>query len=462
MKKKPLLLIIRDGWGVSDLEHGNATRSAKTPVLNDLLANYPNCVLQASGEAVGLPEGQMGNSEVGHLNIGAGRTVYQEFTRITKAVQTGEIFKNKVLIDAIDNAVRNDSALYLSGLVSDGGVHSHNEHIYALLELAKRKGLTRVYVHAILDGRDTSPTGGAGYVAELEGKMREIGVGRIAVVTGRYYAMDRDNRWERVEKGYRAFVYGEGKKSKSAVEAIKGSYKEGITDEFVLPVVIENDDGTPVASVKAADSFIFFNFRADRAREITRTFIDKSFDKFDRPEGLFPHYVCLTEYDAEFDAPVAFPPQSLNNILGEVLSNNGLNQLRIAETEKYAHVTFFFNGGVEVPFKNEDRCLVPSPKVATYDMKPEMSAYEVTGELIKKIKSGKYDVIIANYANPDMVGHTGKIPAVTKALEAVDECVGKAVRAVKETGGTVLVTADHGNSDMMIDRKTGEEFTAHT
>lgn len=460
--KKPLILIIRDGWGVTDVEKGDATKLAKTPVLHDLLEKYPHTLLQASGESVGLPAGQMGNSEVGHLNFGAGRIVYQEFTRITKSIRDGDFFNNKVFLAACDTARKNGSAIHFAGLISDGGVHSHIEHLYALLKLAKENGLSKVYVHAFLDGRDTSPTGGAEYVAALQKKMKELDVGKIATVIGRYYAMDRDSRWERVEKAYRAMVYGEGEKSSGAAAAIKASYDKNITDEFVLPTVINERDGNPVARVRPEDSFIFFNFRSDRARQITRTFVDRGFDKFKRPEGMFPHYVCITEYDASFNVPIAFPPQILANIFGETISNAGLRQLRIAETEKYAHVTFFFNGGKEIPFKNEERCLIPSPKVATYDLKPEMSAYQVMDETVKRIRAGNHDVIILNFANPDMVGHTGIIPAVVKAVETVDECVGNVLRAIKEAGGVALVTADHGNAEKMIDLDTGEPFTAHT
>ncbi|HRZ86611.1 MAG TPA: 2,3-bisphosphoglycerate-independent phosphoglycerate mutase [bacterium] len=462
MSKKPLVLIIRDGWGVSGETKGNAALVAKTPVYDALLKKYPHALLAASGEAVGLPDGQMGNSEVGHLNFGAGRIVYQEFTRITKSIRDGDFFANDVLIAACRSAREKNSSLHLAGLLSDGGVHSHMDHLYALLKLAKDQGVRNVYVHAILDGRDTSPTGGIGYVGDLLGKMKEIGAGRIATVMGRYYIMDRDNRWERVEKAYRAMVDGIGEKAADPAAAVKASYDKDVTDEFVVPVVMTQPDGAPVATVKKDDSFIFFNFRSDRAREITRTFVSRDFDKFARPKELFPHYVCITEYDASFNAPVAFPPQSLKNIFGEVISRAGLKQLRIAETEKYAHVTFFFNGGVETPFPNEDRCLIPSPKVPTYDMQPEMSAKEVTDQVVKRIQSKAYDVVILNYANPDMVGHTGNMAAVVKAVETVDACVGRVIDAVRAAGGVALVTADHGNEEKMIDLDTGEPFTAHT
>ena len=460
--KKPLVLIIRDGWGVREASEGNATQSADTPVLDTLLSQYPSTTLDASGGPVGLPDGQMGNSEVGHLNIGAGRRVYQDFTRVTKSIHDGDFFDNEVLISAFGHAKKNNSSVHLAGLISDGGVHSHLEHVYGLLRLANKIGVKNVYVHAFLDGRDTSPTAGIKYIAELEKKMAEYTVGKIATITGRYYAMDRDNRWERVERAYRALVFSAGAKSNSATEAIAASYEKDVTDEFVEPIILTNTEGAPIASINSDDSVIFFNFRSDRAREITRTFIDRDFNEFQRKENLFPYYVCLTEYDAAFNVPVAFPTLFLNNIFSEVISAAGLIQLRIAETEKYAHVTFFFNGGIEEPFQGEDRCLIPSPKIATYDLEPQMSAYIVTEELLKRIESHTYDVIIVNYANPDMVGHTGKMDAVTKALEVVDECVGRVIEAVKAKGGRAIVTADHGNSDMMVDQVTGEPFTAHT
>ena len=407
---------------------------------------------------VGLPDGQMGNSEVGHTNIGAGRIVYQELTRITKSIADGDFFENEALVSAMRSAKENGKALHLMGLLSDGGVHSHNGHLYGLLEMAKRMGLTRVYVHAIMDGRDVPPDSGLGFIKELQAKMASLGVGTIASVTGRYYAMDRDNRWDRVEKAYAAFVYGEGNHG-TPVEVMEKSYAEGVTDEFVVPAV--TCEGGRVAE---GDSVIFFNFRPDRAREITRTFVDDAFTGFARRYGRFPvHYVCFTQYDATMpNVSVAFRPQVLTNVLGEYLAKNGKTQLRIAETEKYAHVTFFFNGGVEAPFEGEDRALINSPKVATYDLQPEMSAYLVADECVKRIESGKYDVIILNFANCDMVGHTGVFSAAVKAVEAVDECAGKVIDAVLAAGGAVLLTADHGNADKMYDPDPEHPFTAHT
>ena len=458
MSKKPVALIIMDGFGYNHSSYGNAIRAAKTPNLDRLLANYPHTLIGASGMDVGLPEGQMGNSEVGHTNIGAGRIVYQELTRITKSIKDGDFFSNEAFTAAVENCKKNDSALHLFGLLSNGGVHSHNSHLYGLLELAKKAGLEKVYVHCFMDGRDVPPTSGADFVAELEAKMAEIGVGKIASVMGRYYAMDRDNRWERVEKAYAAMAYGEGNKADSAVQAIKDSYAAEVTDEFVVPTVIDEN-----GKISANDSVIFFNFRPDRAREITRTFVDDDFKGFERRNGRFPvYYVCMTQYDATMpNVDIAFRPKSLVNTFGEYVAKNGLSQLRIAETEKYAHVTFFFNGGVEAPFENEDRALINSPKVATYDLQPEMSAYLVCDEVLKRIESDKYDVIILNYANCDMVGHTGVFEAAVQAVEAVDECVGKTVDAVLAKGGVALITADHGNADKMME-EDGSPFTAHT
>ena len=462
MSKKPIALIIMDGFGYNHKDYGNAIRAAKTPNIDRLLANYPHTLIGASGMDVGLPEGQMGNSEVGHTNIGAGRIVYQELTRITKSIKDGEFFSNEAFTAAVENCKKNDSALHLFGLLSNGGVHSHNSHLYGLLELAKKAGLTKVYVHCFMDGRDVPPTSGVDFVAELEEKLKEIGVGKIATVMGRYYAMDRDNRWDRVEKAYAALVYGEGNEAADAVEAIQASYDNDKTDEFVIPTVIKKD-GQPVGTVKANDSVIFFNFRPDRAREITRTFVDPDFKGFERKNGFFPvNFVCMTQYDATMpNVEVAFKPEVLKNTLGEYVSDKGMTQLRIAETEKYAHVTFFFNGGVEKQYPGEDRILVKSPAVATYDLQPEMSAYEVTDKLVPAIKSGKYDMIILNYANCDMVGHTGVFEAAVKAVEAVDTCVGKVVDAIKEMGGVALITADHGNADKMV-AEDGSPFTAHT
>ena len=462
MDKKPTVLMILDGYGLNSKVEGNAIAEAKTPVMDRLMAEYPFVRGNASGMAVGLPDGQMGNSEVGHLNMGAGRIVYQELTRITKEIEDGTFFENKALLKAVDNCKKQDCALHMFGLLSDGGVHSHNTHLYALLKLAKQHGLEKVYVHCFLDGRDTPPTSGIEYGKELEEEMKKIGVGKIASVMGRYYAMDRDNRWERVEKAYRAMVYGEGEQAASGPEGIQNSYDKDTTDEFVLPTVVMKD-GAPVATIQDNDSIIFFNFRPDRAREITRTFCDDGFTGFDRGGRIKTTYVCFTEYDVTIpNKQVAFVKEEITNTFGEFLAKNGLKQARIAETEKYAHVTFFFNGGVEEPNEGEDRILVNSPKVATYDLKPEMSAYEVCGKLTEAIQSGKYDVIIINFANPDMVGHTGVETAAVKAIEAVDECVGKAFDAVKEAGGQMFICADHGNAEQLIDEETGEPFTAHT
>ncbi len=456
--KKPLILMILDGYGIAPAGKGNAITTASKPNLDKLFAENPVTTIGASGMDVGLPDGQMGNSEVGHTNIGAGRVVYQELTRITKSIKEGEIDNNQAIKKAIDNAKENNSSLHFMGLLSSGGVHSHNTHLYGLLALAKKAGLKKVYVHAFLDGRDVPPSSAKDFIIECEEKMAEIGVGKIATINGRYYAMDRDNRWERVEKAYSAMVYGEGEKALTTTEAIQNSYDNGITDEFVLPTVIEGGD-----TIKENDSVIFFNFRPDRAREITRTLVDETFDGFERKKGFFPiTFVCMTQYDATMpNVYVAFKPQSLANTIGEYVSDKGLTQLRIAETEKYAHVTFFFNGGVEKQYDREDRILVKSPKVATYDLKPEMSAYEVTDKCCEAIKSGKYDMIILNFANCDMVGHTGDFDAAVAAVQAVDECVGKIVSAITEMEGVALITADHGNADKMYE-EDGSPFTAHT
>lgn len=461
--KGPLALIILDGWGLSPHERGNAIRLAGTPNFQRLQENYPYTVLAASGERVGLPEGQMGNSEVGHLNIGAGRVVYQDITRISKAIRTGEFFSNPVLVEAMQKVKEEGSSLHLCGLLSDGGVHSHLTHLYALLEMAQRFRLPRVYIHAFLDGRDVLPTSGAGYIEETERKCREIGCGEIATVSGRYYAMDRDKRWERVEKAFNAIVYGEGEPVTAPAAAVRDSYEKEVTDEFVVPKVVVDDSGRPRGTVKRGDAVIFYNFRADRARELTRAFTDHDFEGFVRKEG-YPgvHFVCMTQYDVTIPAPVAFPPQTLKNTLGEILSRNGLRQLRIAETEKYAHVTFFFNGGVEAPNPGEERVLIPSPKVATYDLKPEMSAPEVTERVLKEINGSAYDVIILNYANPDMVGHTGVLEAAVRAIEVVDECLGRVVQGILDKGGVALVTADHGNAEQMLEEESEEPHTAHT
>ena len=456
--KKPLALIILDGFGYNSSDYGNAIAAAKTPNLDKLFTSCPHTLIGASGMDVGLPDGQMGNSEVGHTNIGAGRIVYQELTRITKAIKDGDFFENAAFNAAVENCKKNGSALHLMGLMSDGGVHSHNSHLYALVELAKKAGLEKVFIHCFMDGRDVPPTSGKEYIAELQQKLDEIGVGKIASVMGRYYAMDRDNRWERVEKAYAAMVYGEGNKNSCPVDTMEKSYAADVTDEFVVPTVCAEN-----AQVRPNDSIIFFNFRPDRAREITRTFVDPEFNGFERKNGFFPlYFVCMTQYDATMpNVDVAFKPQSLVNTFGEYISKKGLTQLRIAETEKYAHVTFFFNGGVEASFDGEDRALIPSPKVATYDLKPEMSAYEVCDEVVSRINSGKYDVIILNYANCDMVGHTGVFEAAVAAVEAVDTCVGKTVDAILSQGGAALITADHGNADQMYE-PDGSPFTAHT
>ena len=463
MAKKPTVLMILDGFGLNDNKEANAAKIAKTPVIDKLMAEYPFVKGYASGMAVGLPEGQMGNSEVGHLNMGAGRIVYQELTRITKEIEDGDFFKNPGLLLAVNNCKEKDSSLHLYGLLSSGGVHSHNTHLYGLLELAKREGLKKVYVHAFLDGRDTAPTSGKQFLEELDAKMKEIGVGEVATVMGRYYVMDRDNRWDRVEKAYAAMVYGEGNKAACPIMAVADSYKEDVTDEFVVPTVIEKD-GAPVATIKDGDSVIFYNFRPDRAREITRAFCCDDFTGFERKGGrVAATYVCFSEYDVTIqNKTVAFEKISLTNTFGEYLAANGKTQARIAETEKYAHVTFFFNGGVEAPNPGEERILVNSPKVATYDLKPEMSAYEVAEKLVDAIKSLKYDVIIINFANPDMVGHTGILDAAVKAVEAVDECVGKAYDALLGVGGQMFICADHGNCEQLVDYETGVPFTAHT
>lgn len=454
--------MILDGFGLNDKHQANAVYEAKTPVIDGLMRDCPFVKGYASGLAVGLPDGQMGNSEVGHLNMGAGRIVYQELTRITKEIEDGDFFKNEALLKGIRNVKDNNSSLHLYGLLSDGGVHSHNTHLYGLLELAKREGVEKVYVHCFMDGRDTAPTSGKGFIEELENKMKEIGVGEIASVMGRYYAMDRDNRWDREEKAYRALTLGEGNRAASALEAIQASYDADVTDEFVVPAVIEKD-GQPVATVQDKDTIIFYNFRPDRAREITRAFCADDFDGFDRGPRKDITYICFTEYDVTIpNKEVAFHQVELKNTFGEYLAAHGKTQARIAETEKYAHVTFFFNGGVEKPNKGEDRILVNSPKVATYDLKPEMSAYEVCDKLVEAIRSDKYDVIIINFANPDMVGHTGVEKAAIAAVEAVDTCVGRAVEALKEVDGQMFLCADHGNAEQLIDYETGEPFTAHT
>ncbi len=463
MSKKPTVLMILDGYGLNEKTEGNAVAQAKTPVMDGLMKDCPFVKGNASGLAVGLPDGQMGNSEVGHLNMGAGRIVYQELTRITKEIEDGVFFQNEALTAAMENCKKNDSDLHLFGLLSDGGVHSHNTHMYALLDMAKRNGIKNVYLHAFLDGRDTPPASGKDFVKEAMDKMEEIGVGQVATVMGRYYAMDRDNRWDRVEKAYNALVLGEGETAACGLCAVQNSYDKDETDEFVKPTVIVKD-GKPVATVKENDSIIFYNFRPDRAREITRAFCDDKFDGFERKKGFFPTtFIAFTEYDVTIpNKIVAFHKVEITNTFGEFLAKNGLKQLRTAETEKYAHVTFFFNGGIEEPNEGEERLLVNSPKVATYDLQPEMSAYKVCDGLVDAIRSGKYDVIIINFANPDMVGHTGIEEAAIKAVEAVDECVGRAVEAIREVDGQMFICADHGNAEQLVDYESGAPFTAHT
>ena len=463
MKNRQYLLMIMDGVGLNDEEKGNAFKLANTPNIDKYISKYPNTYVATSGMAVGLPEGQMGNSEVGHTNIGAGRIVYQELTRITKEINQGKFFENSELKNAMDNAKKEGKALHIVGLLSDGGVHSHIDHLFALLKMAKNNGLENVYVHAILDGRDTPPTSAIEYVKELEEKMKEIGIGKIATLTGRYYAMDRDNRWERVKLAYDAMANGIGNFFKTAQKAIETSYEIQEFDEFVKPIVMVGEDGKPLGNVKNGDSIIYFNFRPDRARELTKAFMLEDFNGFEREKIQDLTFVTMTKYDDSIkNVGIAYKPVELKNTLGEYLSNNGYTQLRIAETEKYAHVTFFFNGGKEEPYNGEGRILVPSPKVATYDLKPEMSAYEVTDNVVEAIDSKKYDVIIINYANGDMVGHTGNLEKTIEAVEALDKCVGRVISKIEEVGGEALITADHGNCEYMLDLKTGEPITSHS
>ena len=461
MDKKPVMLMILDGFGINENTDGNAVKLAKTPNIDKLMKKYPTTQVYTSGLKVGLPEGQMGNSEVGHTNIGAGRIVYQELTKITKSIEDGDFFTIPEFTEAIENCKKYNSKLHILGLVSDGGVHSHIRHLYGLLEMAKRRDFENVYVHCFLDGRDTPPASAEGYIMQLEEKMQEKGIGKIASISGRYYAMDRDKRWERTKKCYDALVNGEGNKATSATIAIEDSYQKEVFDEFVEPTIICNSEG-PIATIQEHDSVIFFNFRPDRARQITRTIVDKEFKEFETKK-MDTYFVCFTNYDETMpNVKIAFKKEQLKNTLGEVLSKKGLTQLRIAETEKYAHVTFFFNGGEEKQYPGEDRILVPSPKVATYDLQPEMSAPIVTEKVVEAINSNKYDVIILNYANPDMVGHTGSLPAAIKAVETIDECVEKVVSSILAHDGTLIITADHGNCEQMIDYKTGEPHTAHT
>lgn len=457
----PVALVILDGWGIGcETDESNSIARADTPHIKLLSELYPKTRLVCSGEAVGLPEGQMGNSEVGHLNIGSGRIIYQELTRISKSIKDGDFFTNPVLSNVCEQTKQAGGALHLMGLLSDGGVHSHMTHVYALLELAQKQGLEKVYVHAFLDGRDVPPSSAVTYIKALEAEMEKIGVGRIASIAGRYYAMDRDKRWERTAKEYEALVYCQGAHADTAVAAVEASYQEGKTDEFVEPTLI---DSCNFPGMKPNDGVIFFNFRPDRARQLTRALAEPGFDGFECKDGCFPlYFASMTQYDETFTVPVAFPPASITNTFGEVISKAGYTQLRIAETEKYAHVTYFFNGGEEQPFAGEERLLIPSPKVATYDLKPQMSALEVTDKVVEAVKSGKYDFIILNYANGDMVGHTGILDAAMTAVTTVDQCVGRLVAAMRDMGGVTMITADHGNAECMRDPETGEPFTAHT
>ena len=458
MSKKPVMLMILDGWGVAPASDVNAATLAQTPNLDRYFAEFPHTTLEASGMEVGLPEGQIGNSEVGHLNIGAGRIIYQSLTRITKAIKDGDFFNNEVLCACMDKTKNAGKALHLMGLLSDGGVHSNINHLIALLEMAKARGLEKVYVHAFLDGRDVPPKSAVGFIKQLQEAIAGMEFGKIATVMGRYYAMDRDNRWDRLGKAYKTLVLGDGKLVADPVQGVEASYEAGVTDEFVEPMVVEGVD----AKITSGDGIIFFNFRPDRARQITRALNDAEFPHFERPASALPvNFVCMTQYDATIDAPVAYPPEEYTETLGEVLAKEGKRQLRIAETEKYAHVTFFFNGGLEEPNLNEERILINSPKVATYDLQPEMSAYDVTEALLAELDKDKFDVVVLNYANPDMVGHTGVLPAAIKAMEAVDECVGKVVDKVLSLGGSVCITADHGNLEKMAEAD-GTPHTAHT
>ncbi|MDO8727800.1 MAG: 2,3-bisphosphoglycerate-independent phosphoglycerate mutase [Candidatus Methanoperedens sp.] len=459
IKKRPVLLMILDGYGINMNKSGNAIAAARTPNLDRIFSTYPHCELESSGESVGLPEGQMGNSEVGHLNIGAGRVVFQDLTRISRSIREGEFKKNRALLEVIKKVKEKGSSLHLMGLLSDGGVHSHISHMYALLDMAKEQGIAKVFVHAFLDGRDVAPKSALTYIEDAEKKMTELG-GKFATISGRYYAMDRDKRWERVEKAYDSLTKGIGDAAESASIAVKNAYDRGVTDEFVAPTVIVRNN-KPISRISDNDAIIFFNFRSDRAREITRAFIDEDFTGFKRKSHPNTHFICLTQYDETFGVTIAFHSESLKNILAEVLSRHHLKQLRIAETEKYAHVTFFFNGGIEVPVPGEDRVLIPSPKVATYDLQPEMSAFQVTDEVVKAVASGKYDVIVLNYANCDMVGHTGLFEASVKAVEAIDSCIGRVYDAVIQAVGLLILTADHGNAEKMLD-ETGGIHTAHT
>ena len=463
MKGKQYLLMILDGVGLNDEERGNAFKLANTPNIDRYIEKYPNSHIETSGLAVGLPEGQMGNSEVGHTNIGAGRVVYQELTRITKDIKEGSFFKNEVLCEALEHVKKNNSSLHILGLVSDGGVHSHIDHLYALLQMAKENNIEKVYIHAILDGRDTPPTSAVEYLKALENKIKEIGIGKIATVAGRYYTMDRDNRWERIKLSYDAMVNGKGNNFKTVQKAVETSYEAQEFDEFVKPIVIVDDEGNATSTINSNDAVIFFNFRPDRARQITKAITNTDFNEFETKKLENLYFVTMTQYDENLkNVKVAYKPQVLNNTFGEYISKLGYTQLRTAETEKYAHVTFFFNGGREEPYKGEDRILVPSPKVATYDLKPEMSAYEVTENVVKAIDDKKYDVIVMNFANGDMVGHTGNLEKAIEAVEALDICVGKIISKIEEVKGEAIITADHGNCEYMLDLKTGEPITSHS
>lgn len=462
MTKQPLVLMILDGWGTRHDCRDNAITEADPVNFYALKDKYPNTLLKCSGQDVGLPAGQMGNSEVGHLNMGSGRTVYQEITRISNAIEDGSFFQNPEFVKAIGSALKNGGAVHLMGLLSDGGVHSSMDHLYALLDLCKQQGVSRVFIHAYLDGRDVDPKSAARFISALQKKMDVLQLGQIATLSGRYWGMDRDKHWDRVEKTYNAMVLGEGVKAPNAFAAVENSYEARVTDEFVEPVVIIDDNGQPLATVKDGDSVIFYNFRSDRARQITRAFVDRDMMHFERRVWPQVHYLCMTRYDATIDAPVAFPPQNLANTLGEVLAQHKLKQLRIAETEKYAHVTFFFNGGIEEPNPGEERVLIPSPNVATYNLKPEMSAPEITERVIAELQRDIYDVVIMNYANPDMVGHTGVLEAAVKAVATVDKCLHQVVEQVRSQGGNIIITADHGNCEMMVDPDSGSPFTAHT
>ena len=463
MAKKPVMLMVLDGWGINNNQNEvNAIREANPQNFAKYEKEFPNTVINAAGEAVGLPDGQMGNSEVGHLNLGAGRVIYQPLVKISKDIRDGEILNNKVLRETMENAKANGKALHLAGLLSDGGVHSHIDHLIGLIDMAAKLGLEKVYIHAITDGRDTAPKSALIFLETLEKAIATIGVGKVATISGRYTAMDRDNNWDRTEKAFRAIVFGEGDKQLSAKKAIEISYAEDVVDEFIKPTVISDAAGNPIGKIHEGDSFIFFNYRPDRARQLAKVMVDPDFDGFARGQYPKTDFVCMRQYDSKLNAKVAYEDDEITNTFGEVVSKAGLTQLRTAETEKYAHVTFFFNGGKEAQFPGEDRILVPSPKVATYDLQPEMSAYELTDKVLEALSNDLYDVVVMNYANPDMVGHTGVVEAAKKAVAVVDECFGKIAEKILEKDGVLLVTADHGNVDLMVDPVTGVPFTQHT